>query len=276
MWSENLQQVPVEDKNNLIKQKEKQIFDGLVKRGFDKEYPTLRVDYIQDGIFAVWDNDDISYFCGEDWKVMFNIGAIRKFQFVDTWEAILGSGYFEKKEGDIYKLYRVLWFDENDKPVLGKTSVNPYSKEYYQAWRNIDFNATILGKTLYKKNPTEMFTKAELEKEQKNILLDIKTWAILIEDLEVFLEQGKVTQEFFKKAVEKLVEEQFLLQCSDIRLDKVKQGITEEQLKRYFTKGYINAEIAKNCVFAVRARMNKQKERSAIGSNTGKKIEKMK
>ncbi|EKD44146.1 MAG: hypothetical protein ACD_71C00222G0005 [uncultured bacterium (gcode 4)] len=276
MWNENLPQAHIEHRSDLIKQKEKRIFDDLVKQGFDKEYPTLRVDYIQDGVFAVWDNNDISYFCQDDWEAILNIWAVRTFEFVDTWEAVLGSWYFEKKEGGVYRLYRVLWLNENDKPILEKTPIDPYTKEYYQAWRNIDFNATILGKTLYKKNPTEMFTKAELEKEQKNILLDIKTWAILIEDLEVFLEQGKVTQEFFKKAVEKLVEEQLLLQCSDIRLDKVKQGITEEQLKRYFTKGYINAEIAKNCVFAVRARMNKQKERSAIGSNTGKKIEKMK
>lgn len=276
MWSENLQQAPIENKGNLIKQKEKQIFDGLVKQGFDKEYPTLRVDYIQDGVFAVWDNDDISYFCRENWEIIFNIGAIRKFQFVDTWEAILGSGYFEKKEGDTYKVYRVLWFDKNDKPVLEKTPVNPYSKEYYQAWRDIDFNATLLGKTLLRKNPTSLFSKEELKILEKDISIDIETWALLIEDLEIFLEQGKVTQEFFKKAVKKVVEEQLLFQCSDTRLDNVKQGITEERLKRYFEKGYINTEIAKNCVFAIKARMNKAIERNTIGNNTGKKIEEMK
>lgn len=269
---------PSETKDEVIRKKEQKIYnDEFIKTWDIEKFPNGHISYIQDNVYWVFlDKDKLSYYLDENWKSTFNISFVRWMQFVDTWEAVLGSGYFEKKEGGIYRLYRVLWLDMNDKPILEKNSIDPYSKEYYQAWRDIDFNATLLGKTLLKKNPISLFSKEELIALEKALTIDIKTWAILIEDLEIFLEQWKITKEFFGKAVKKIVEEQLLLQCSDIRLNKVKQGITEEQLKRYFEKGYINAEIAKNCVFAVRARINKQKNKNAIENNTGKRIEEMK
>jgi hypothetical protein len=63
----------------------------------------------------------------------------------------------------------------NDKPILEKNSIDPYSKEYYQAWRDIDFNATLLGKTLLKKNPISLFSKEELIALEKALTIDIKT-----------------------------------------------------------------------------------------------------
>lgn len=272
MWAEILQ----EPQQDLIKQKEDIVYQILSKRWLNTKYPNFTVKYIQENTFLILNDKWVYSYCNERGEGFLNIKFARWMQFVDTWEAVLGSGYFEKKEWDIYKLYRVLWFDKNDKPVLEKNPIDPHSKEYYEAWRDIDFNATILGKTLYKKNPVEMFTKEELEQEQKNILSDIKGWAILIEDLEIFLDQKKITKEFFEKAVKKIVEEKLLFQCSDTRLDKVKQWITEERLKKYFEKGYINAEIAKNCILAINAKGNKVKGVDIIGDDTWKKINEMK
>lgn len=269
---------PSETKDEIIRKKEQKLYNEEFIKTWDiGKFPNGHVSYIQNNVYWVFlDKEKLSYYITETWEPVFSIWTIRKFQFVDTWEAILGSGYFEKKEWEIYKLYRVLWLDKNDEPVLEKTPINPYSKEYYDAWQDILFNAVLLSKTLYKKNPTSLFSKEELEGHERNILENIETWAILIEDLETLRDQKKITEEFFKKAVKKIVEEKLLLQCSDIRLDKVKQWITEERLKRYFEKGYINTEIAKNCILAIKAKGNKVKGVDKIWDDTWKKLSEIK
>lgn len=271
MGTETLQ----ESREDSIKEQEVKLYQILLSKWVDKKYPNFIVKNIQEGIFAIWNEKRVYSYCTEKWEPIFNIGTIRGFQFVDTWEAILGSWYFEKKEWDIYKLYSVLWLDKNDKPVLEKTPIDPYSKEYYEAWVKIDFNATLLGKTLLKQNPTSLFSKEELIWIGKNILEDLDTWAILIEDLETFLEQKKITKDFFDIAVKKVVQDKLLFQCSDVRLDKVGQWITEEKLKKYFEKWYINEGIAKNCLLAIRAKTGKKKEKGAIGDETEKGIERI-
>lgn len=268
MWTEILQA----QQGDIIKQKEEKVYQILLAEWLDKKYPNLKVNYIKEDVFLISNEKWVYSYCNEKWEGFLNIKFVRWMQFVDTWEAILWSWYFEKKEWDVYKLYRVLWLDKNDTPVLEKTPIDPYSKEYYKAWVDIDFNATLLGKTLYKKNPTNLFTKEELEQMQNNLLMDIKYWAILIDDLEIFLEQKKITPEFFNNAVKRIVSEKLLLQCWDERLDKVNQWITVIKIKEYFDKWYINVEIAENCKRAIEEKEKKKKEQNKIFKSVWEKL----
>jgi hypothetical protein len=263
---------------DLFKWKEEQLYKSeIVNRKKLEKYPNSHVKHIKDDVYWVYRNKwELAYFCKVDWEIILSIWWLRELQFVVTWEAILWSWFFEKKEWTTYKLYKVLWFDKDDKPVLERNPIDPYSKEYYKAWRDIDFNATLLGKTLLKNNPTSLFSKEELKILEKDLTIDIKTWAILIDDLEILLEQKKITKVFFEISVQKIIKEHLLNQCSDTRLDEVKQWITEVKLKHYAEKWYLkDPKLAENCLLAIRAKETKKKEERKIIDDAGDGVRKI-
>lgn len=260
-----------EQLKDLIKEREDKVYQILLSKWIDKKYPNLKIKYIQDDVFVIWNDKWVYSYCTEKWEPIFNIRVIRWFNFVKTWEAIIGSWYLEKKEWEGYKLYELIWFDWNDNPVTNKKPINPYSKEYYKAWVDIDFNATILDKTLLKKS-INYFSKDELLKLQKSLLSDINTWAILIDDMEILLEQKKISKEFFMEAISKIVSGKLILQCWDKRLDDVNQWITEEKLKIFYQKWYIDQNLAKECYNIIKRKQKKEEKKLEIKQNTSSNL----
>lgn len=267
---------PSETKDEIMRKKEQKLYENEFIKTWDIEkFPNGHISLIQDNVYWVFlDKNKLSYYLDESWKVIFNISGIRELEYVK--EATLWSWYFEKKEWELYNLYEVLWLDKADKPILTKTPIDPYSKKYYEAWVNIRFNRHIIDKSTLKKNPTEWFSKEELKAIEKDIDVEIWTGAVTIDDLEVFLDQKKITKDFFDKAIKRVIEEKLLLQCSDERLDEVKQWITVKKLKKYYEKWYISVEIAENCRLAIEAKEKKAKKENRIWNDTWKKIENLK
>ncbi|MDD2566315.1 MAG: hypothetical protein PHZ26_03385 [Candidatus Gracilibacteria bacterium] len=282
MGTENLQ-----EQKDLITQKEEKVYQILLAKGLDKKYPNFKVNQVQENIFVISNEKGVHSYSNEKGEAILNIDFIKLMQFVNTGEAILGSGYFEKKEGNTSNLYRVLGLDEKNQPVLEEHPINPLSKDYYDAWKNIDFNATILDVDLLKKQPAERFNKEELKQIEKNLFIDIKTGAVTIDDIEGLYgfdektgiqdeKMKKISEDTFKKAISKVVEEKLLFQCSDERIDDVKHGITVKKLKSYYAKGYISVEIAENFRLAIETKEKKQKKENKIGVLTGKKLDEIK
>lgn len=253
------------DRVNKLKQK-------LLSEWLGKEFPNLKVVFIQDDIFAIGNDKWVSFYCRENSEILFNIGSVANEYFVKNGD-VQKVVWFGLKR---YTLHKILWFHDDGSMILDDKLIDSYSQEAYKIWRDINFYSDVLSLVQLKKNPTNLFSQEDLKIIERDIGYMIKSGACTIEDLKILQDQKKITKEFFEKAVKKVVEEKLLFQCSDSRLDKVKQWITEEQLKRYFEKGYINAEIAKNCIRAIRARIDKNKEKDVIKGSTGKKIKKIK
>lgn len=270
---------PSETKDEIIKAKEQKFYEEEFIKTWDIEnFPDWHVSNIQDKVYWVFRNKDrVSYYIKENWDLIFNVWQLREDSFIK--EAMLSSWYFEKQEWDTYKLYKVIWFDENKKPILEKAPIDSHSKEYFSAWQNIFFNDVLIWKTVLKKNPASMFSKEELKDLEEDILFKINTWALTIEDIETInwidektgiqdKNMQKISDDFSKKAIKKIVAEQLLLQCSDERLDELKQWITIKKLQKYFDKKYISVEIAENCKKAIETKEKKGKKEIKINKDT--------
>ncbi|EKE27563.1 MAG: hypothetical protein ACD_3C00192G0008 [uncultured bacterium (gcode 4)] len=254
-----------------IKQKEEKILKLLLSEWLDKKYPNLKALYIKEDVFAIYNEKWVYSYCNEKADAIFNIKQLRERQFFN--EAMIGSWYFERKEWNEYRLYKLMWFDANNKPVLDKNPVFPLSKEYFEALNNIGFNRVIISKMVLKKNPKSIFTDAELKDLELDMDIMIKTWAITIDDLEILLKQEKINEVYSAKTIKKVAEGNLLQQCSDERLDEAKQWITEEKLKRYLEKWYVtDPKIAESCLVAIRAKEAKMKIERKIIDGAWKEI----
>jgi hypothetical protein len=213
----------------------------------------------------------------ENWEIILNIVEFRKMQFIN--ETKLASWYLEVVEWWASKLYKVIWFDNDNKPVLENNQINPYSPEYFKAWIEINFNFVMIWKSILKKNPRNMFSSDELKILEKDILADIDSWAISIEDIEAIFwldnngkinkELQKISKSFFEEAIQRIVQEKLILQCWDERLDELKQWMTEARLKAYFEKWYIkDKKIVENCIIAMRAKELKKNKDKKVIDNT--------
>lgn len=282
---EKINNNPSETKDVILRKKEQELYERSFKQWDIEKFPNGHISYIQDDVFWLFiDKYKLSYYMKENWDLIFNVWQLRKDLFIK--EAILWTWFFEKLDWDVYNLYQVLWFDKNDKPVLEKTPINQYSKEYFKAWEDIFFNDVLIWKTVLKKNPASMFSKEELETLERDILFKINTWAITIDDIEAlyWLDKSgkqdkdlqKISEDFFKKAIKKIVEEKLLLQCGDGRLDEAKQWITQEKLVHYYNKGYISVGMAENCRAAIQRKVEKKQSGSKIGDTTEKKLDELK
>lgn len=105
-----------------------------------ERFPDGHVRHIADGVYGVFrSKGDLSYYIRESGSVMLNLRAFRRFQFVENGEAVKASGFVEKRIGDVRVLYRA-GTDSNGKAFAEKEPVNPYTKEYLDAWMLMYFN----------------------------------------------------------------------------------------------------------------------------------------
>lgn len=253
------------DRADKLKQK-------LLSEWLGKEFPNLKVVLIQDDISAIGNDKWVSFYRRENGEILFNIGSVANEHFVKNGD-VQKAVWFGLKG---YALHKILWFQDDGSMILDDKPIDSYSQEAYKIWRDINFYSDVLSLVQLRKNPANLFSQEDLKIIERNIGYMIKSGACTIDDLEIFFEQKKITPDFFKKAIKKIVEEKLLLQCGDKRLDEAKQWITQEKLVHYYNKGYISVGMAENCRAAIQRKMEKKQSGDKIGDTTGGKLDELK
>lgn len=170
------------------------------------------------------------------------------------------AGYVEKKEEGVWTMYELLGTDKNGAYMLGK-KIDPRSPEYYKAWQDAIFFADTMNVLYSMKHGMDI-----PEQGVKNL---VEGGSVKFETLERLLKTGAITKESFDVGVVWL-RKYLVAQCADSRFDgfnseaemkddpelaKLWTPIRESDLKKYFEKGYIDADLAKKCFEALRPKM---------------------
>jgi len=184
------------------------------------------------------------YYIDNNWEIIFWIENITERPFVKNWKAFEYAWFVEKKENGIYNMYKVEWNKE-----IWPIDIN--SVEYYNAWQDILFYADVFNKLAT--------LKIKLKSDKLDIRLFIESWSFKFEDLDLFLNKWLITQEIFDYWVEE-IRKKVISQCSDQRLIKLWIWITENDLKKYLDKWYINQDIALKCYKNLSDNMKTQKK----------------
>ncbi|MDD5197470.1 MAG: hypothetical protein PHN60_01280 [Candidatus Gracilibacteria bacterium] len=176
------------------------------------------------------------------------------FYFFENFSFDIRSlGYTEKKVRDEYVMYRL---KDNSK-------VDKYSVEYFNIFSNIDFRLSLKG--------MDLVNIYNLTREQtlKLIPIFIDSGAFRIKDLLSYLEKEQITQEDFAKYLPQL---QKLLksQCIDEgkKFERFGDPVTEEELKMYLEKGYIDKNTARELYEILKKKAEKNKQGQKIKSDT--------
>jgi len=228
------------------------IWKDLIEGPYAKEYNMwINVIYIQTWVFAVkgkW-RKNISFYANEKWETIFGIWWVEDRPFIENWKAIESAWYVRKIENEYENFYKIIWHNQNNKPVLGDV-INIESKEYYQVWLDILFYADIYNKLWRIEHSMEKNTKT-------SIRLFIEHGSFKFEDLEIFKNKEMITDEIFEYGKEEL-QKKLLEQIADKRLDnlwagessddehvRIFCGIFLRNLDDYLEKWYINHDLYK-------------------------------
>lgn len=174
--------------------------------------------------------------------------------------AIRTAGYVEKKEDGIWNLYELLGTDKSGGYALGK-KLDPRSSEYYKAWQDIAFYSGTMN-ILYR-------LKEGMDIPEQGVRNLVENGSVKFETLEVLLKRKNITRETFDVGIAEM-RKIIVAQCADTRFDgfnseaemkddpelaKLWTPVKESDLKKYFEKGYIDADLAKKCFEALREKM---------------------
>ena len=166
----------------------------------------------------------------------------------------------EKKEDGIWNLYELLGTDKSGGYALGK-KLDPRSSEYYKAWQDIAFYSGTMN-ILYR-------LKEGMDIPEQGVRNLVENGSVKFETLEVLLKRKNITRETFDVGIAEM-RKIIVAQCADTRFDgfnseaemkddpelaKLWTPVKESDLKKYFEKGYVDAELAKKCFEALRPKM---------------------
>ena len=234
-------------------QQEKEVLELIkvrwLKTSFENNRFTqwVNVNKIQDWVFNVVSNKNwnVNYFVDEKWEVLFWIVALSERFFVKNWKAFELAWYIEKKEGELYNMYKLIdWVEQ--------WPIDINSQEYYKAWQDIIFYANMLSKLLIINNQKFDIKESEGVDIKELISVFISWWSFKFEDLELFKSEWIITQEIFDYWISEM-QKIIVSQCIDERLINMvwengeSLGIKESDLKRYLENWYINPEMANEC-----------------------------
>lgn len=179
------------------------------------------------------------------------------------------KNYLEKleklwyKEEKIWTEYIIIRLSDNSK-------VDKYSVEYFNIFSDFRYIDSIkyLDEALNSKNRLSRSQALEL------IPTFINAWSLKIWELASFLERWSITQEDFEKFLPKmrvLLKEQTIDERWNMK--KFWKEVTEEEIKDYFQKWYIDQNLAKELYDIIKKRDEKTKEQNKVKKEAHSSLE---
>ncbi len=243
--------------------------EDIRKTGRDVPPESVSVWKVSDDVFGVQPSKSgVSTFRKKNGEIILSLAQESRSPWVKNYGnplikdgyAIRTAGYVDKKEDGVWNLYELLGTDKSGGYALGKR-LDPRSPEYYKAWQDIAFfTGTMLVLDTLKVRDT-IPTQGV-----KNL---VEGGSVKFETLEHLLKTGAITKESFDVGVVWL-RKYVVAQCADTRFDgfnseaemkddpelaKLWTPVKESDLKKYFEKGYVDADLAKKCFEALREKM---------------------
>lgn len=243
--------------------------EDIRKSGRDAPEESVSVWKVSDDVFGVQPSKSgISTFRRGNGDIFLSLAQESRSPWVKNYGnplikdgyAIRTAGYVDKKEDGVWNLYELLGTDKNGGYALGK-KLDPRSPEYFKAWQDVAFFSGTMIVLSTMKDGDDIPTQGV-----KNL---VEGGSVKFETLETLLKRKSITKESFDVGVVWL-RKYVVAQCSDTRFDgfnseaemnddpelaKLWTPIKESDLKKYFEKGYIDADLAKKCFEALRPKM---------------------
>ncbi|MDD4151586.1 MAG: hypothetical protein PHR68_03150, partial [Candidatus Gracilibacteria bacterium] len=221
-----------------------------------KEYngELFKITFIKDNVYSVeGKRGNINYYLNSEGEGIVSPGRAMKLPGYS--EKLEKLGYKEEKVGTEYVMTKL---SDNSK-------VDKYSIEYYNIFVDLDFDFSL------KYIDEAINSKKRLSRNQALELIPtfISAGSLKINELENFLNRGSITKEDFNNFLSKMIpllKEQTIDERGNMK--KFSKEITEEEIKDYFTKGYINKNQAVELYEIIKKREKKEKNKDNILKNT--------
>ncbi|EKE26961.1 MAG: hypothetical protein ACD_4C00105G0003 [uncultured bacterium (gcode 4)] len=235
------------EKNENIIQK----LEILAKQRFND--PEAKANKIKENLYSLETDWNINEFVDEKWKVIANPAIFSEY---DHYKEYLGLAWYEeKKDWNLLKMYRL-----KDWKEIGK-----YSLEYFQIWVDINFYEW------YRLAHLSVNNRLSINQLKRLLPRLIEAWSFRIKDLVPFLKRKQISEPDFEKELPKL-RELLKTQVMDVRLEKIKDEITESEIKSYLENWHISKDLARELYDLLKLREEKKKNKEieewAIHSQT--------
>lgn len=248
--------------NNLENSKENTslIIEKLLKQE-QKEHPWEEIKIIEIKSWIYWvefDTWNVAYYLNNDWEV-------------------ISSYSWERSNQDYNKLLNQLWYREEKVwtrylryRLSDNSLVDKYSLEHFHIPNSIHFLDSLkyIDEAINSKNRLSRNQALEL------IPTFISAWSLKINELENFLNRWSITKEDFNNFLIKMIP---LLKEQTIderwNMKKIWKEITEEEIKDYFTKWYINKNQAVELYEIIKKRDERNEKIEEIKKQTISNLE---
>lgn len=244
--------------NNLENNKENLslIIERLTKQE-QKRHPEEKIiilNEIKNNVYSIeFDNWNISYYLDSNW---WNLVSPTRASWLNWYSQKLEKLWY--KEEKVLTEYIMTRINDNSK-------VDKYSIEYYNIFVDLDFDFSLkyLDEAINSKNRLSRNQALEL------IPTFISAWSLKINELETFLNRWSITKEDFNNFLAKmkvLLKEQTIDERWNMK--KFWKEVTENEIKEYFQKWYIDKNEALELYEIIKIKQNKEEEKNEIKKNT--------
>lgn len=217
-------------------------------------WESFKITFIKDNVYSVeWKKWNINYYLNNNWEILYN-----------HWWVFTLPWYNQKLEKLWYKEEKV-WTEYIMTRINDNSKVDKYSIEYYNIFVDLDFDFSLkyLDEAINSKNRLSRNQALEL------IPTFISAWSLKINELETFLNRWSITKEDFNNFLAKmkvLLKEQTIDERWNIK--KFWKEVTENEIKEYFQKWYIDKNEALELYEIIKIKQNKEEEKNEIKKNT--------